>query len=655
MGLTAYHASKQPDKKPAQDPKPADQPVAQTAPQPGNRQGNRRGPRPDRNGGQQQQGDRPRRRNDRPRDFRPPKKKMVQRDATPGIHLRDPKAAAQPARVYQPPVNKLRVISLGGMGEVGMNMTVFEYGNDMIVVDAGGLFPSESMPGIDLVIQDISYLINNRHKLRGIIFTHGHEDHISALPYHMPRLGNVPLYTLPLTAVLIESKFAEHNINQKINVVKARDSLTLGVFTVDLFTLTHSVPDTVGLGIHTPEGIVAYCTDWKFDHTPVWGEPCDYAKLIQMSEEGVLLLMSDSTNADVAGYTISEQVVQADIDKIFKMKQGVGRIIFGSFSSNINRLQMAINCSAKYGRKVAVSGRSMERNVTAAIKLGYVHAPKDILVDIRNTANIPDDKLTIICTGSQGEEYSALVRMASGEHRQVKIKQGDSVLISASRIPGNEHAINETIDNLFRQGAEVIYGGELDIHTSGHAKQEELKMMIAMLKPKYFLPLHGEYRMLKAHAKLALEMGVKAENIFVGENGAVFEVDQGRARWAEKVPASYVMIDGLGVGDVGNIVLRDRQAMAEEGIFMIILTVNKRAGTLAGNPDIISRGFVYMRDAKDLIQKARHEINRLFDHHNKKAPMDWEYVKRAIRDDLGQFLFDYTQRRPMVIPVIIEV
>ena len=601
--------------------------------------------------------DRPRRTGDRQRDFRPPKKKMVQRAETPGIHLRaaQPVAVTAESRTFRPPVNKLRVIPLGGMGEVGMNMTAFEYGNDIIVVDAGGLFPSEQMPGIDLVIQDISYLTNNRHKLRGFIFTHGHEDHISALPYHLPRLGNVPLYSLPLTAMLIESKFEEHNITQKIQIVKARDTITLGVFTVDLFTLTHSVPDTVGLAIHTPEGTVAYCTDWKFDHTPVWGEPCDYAKLISMSQAGVLLLMSDSTNADIPGYTISEQVVQTDIDKIFNMKKDTGRIIFGSFSSNINRLQMAINCSAKYGRKVAVSGRSMERNVNAALKLGYVHAPKDILVDIKSIGNIPDNKLTIICTGSQGEEYSALVRMATGEHRQVKIKQGDTVLISASRIPGNEHAIHETIDNLFREGAEVIYGGELDIHTSGHAKQEELKMMIAMLKPKYFMPLHGEYRMLKAHAKLAVEMGVEPANIFVGENGAVLEFDQGKAKWAEKIPANYVMIDGLGVGDVGNIVLRDRQAMAEEGIFMVILTVNKRAGTLTSNPDIISRGFVYMRDAKDLIQKARHEITRLFDHHNKKSPMDWEYVKRSVRDDLGQFLYDYTQRRPMVIPVIIEV
>ena len=663
MGLTAYHASKQPEPK-KDGPTPAPKPVAASTPKPAATPAQAKPvaptgaqPRPDAPASQAG-GRPPRRSGDRQRDFRPPKKKMVQRPETPGIHLRSnvkqPLAAtAAPERTFHAPVNKLRVIPLGGMGEVGMNMTAFEYGNDMIVVDAGGLFPSEQMPGIDLVIQDISYLMNNRHKLRGIIFTHGHEDHISALPYHLPRLGNVPMYSLALTAALIEAKFEEHNINQKVNVVKARDSLTLGVFTVDLFTLTHSIPDNVGLGIHTPEGLIAYCTDWKFDHTPVWGEPSDYAKLISMSKEGVLLLMSDSTNADIAGYTISEQVVQADIDKVFKDKKG--RIIFGSFASNINRLQMAISLSAKYGRKVAVSGRSMERNVNVALKLGYVHAPKDILVDIRSIANIPDHQLTIISTGTQGEEYSSLVRMASGEHRQVKLKQGDTVLISSSRIPGNEHAIHETIDNLFRQGADVVSGGELDIHTSGHAKQEELKMMIAMLKPKYFLPLHGEYRMLKAHAKLAAEMGVPAENIFVGEDGAVFEVSQGKARWAEKVPASYVMIDGLGVGDVGNIVLRDRQAMAEEGIFMVILTVNRRSGTLASNPDIISRGFVYMRDAKDLIQKARHEIGRLFDHHNKKAPLDWEYVKRSIRDDLGQFLYDYTQRRPMVIPVIIEV
>ncbi|MBI2589829.1 ribonuclease J [Candidatus Berkelbacteria bacterium] len=577
---------------------------------------------------------------------------MQQKPETPGIALRAQTALAR--RVYAAPQTKLRVIPLGGLSEVGMNMTAFEYGNDIIVVDAGGLFPSDQMPGIDLVIPDITYLLENRHKVRAIIFTHGHEDHVSAIPYIYPRLQGIPLYGLPLTAALIEAKFKEHDIKASVSVVKARSRLIFGVFKIDLFTLTHTIPDNVGLAIDTPEGLIAYTTDWKFDHTPIWGEPSDYAKLISMSEQGVLLHMNDSTNAEIPGYTISERVVSMDIEKIFREK-AAGRIIMSSFASNINRIQIAINLSAKYGRKVAVSGRSMERNVNVCLKLGYVNAPKDIFVDIRSIANIPPSQLTIISTGSQGEEYSALVRMASGEHRQVKLTKGDTVIISASRIPGNEHAIHETIDNLFRQGAEVVYGGELDIHTSGHAKQEELKMMIAMLKPKYFIPIHGEYRMLKAHAKIALQMGVPGANIFVGENGSVFEVEKGQARWAEKIQANYVMIDGLGIGDVGNIVLRDRQAMAQEGIFMVILTVDKRKGTLISSPDIISRGFVYMRDAKGLIIKARHEIKQLFDRHSKNSPLDWEYVKRALRDDLVKFLYEYTQRQPMIIPVVIEV
>ncbi|MBI4032269.1 ribonuclease J [Candidatus Berkelbacteria bacterium] len=576
---------------------------------------------------------------------------MIQRAETPGINL---KASALPKPVtFAAPVKKLRVIPLGGLGEVGMNMTVFEYENDMFVVDGGGLFPSDRMPGIDLVIPDITYILERRHKLRGIVLTHGHEDHVSALPYIVPRLQGVPIYALPLTAALVEAKFKEFNLTQKITVAKARDRLTFGVFKVDLFTLTHTIPDNVGLAIHTPEGLVAYTTDWKFDHTPIWGDHSDYAKLVEMAEEGVLLHMNDSTNAEIPGYTISERVVSMDIEKIFREK--AGRIVMSSFASNINRVQIAINLAAKYGRKVAVSGRSMERNVNVCLQLGYVNAPKDIFVDIKSIGSIPDNKLTILCTGSQGEEYSALVRMASGEHRQVQLKKGDTVIISASRIPGTEHAIHETIDNLFRQGAEVVYGGELDIHTSGHAKIEELKMMIAMLSPKYFIPIHGEYRMLKAHAKIALDMGVPGTNIFVGENGSVFEVDQGKGKWAEKVQAQYVMIDGLGIGDVGQIVLRDRQAMAKEGIFMVILTVDKRQGRLISNPDIISRGFVYMRDAKELINKARHEVKNLFERHAKSKALDWEYVKRALRDDLTKFLYDYTQRQPMVIPVVIEV
>lgn len=579
-------------------------------------------------------------------------KTIEQKPETPGISLLSKPAAAP--RTYEAPLKKLRVIPLGGLDAIGMNMTVFEYGNDILIIDGGGMFPRAKMPGIDLVIPDIRYLEERRHKIRGLIITHGHEDHTSGLPYIVPRLPGVPLYGLPLTKALVESKFEEFNIATKVTQVKAGDTLKFGVFSVDLFTLTHTITDTVGLAIHTPEGLVAYTTDWKFDHTPIFGPPTDYAKLIRMSEEGVLLHMNDSTNAEIPGYTISERTVQIDIDRIFTERSS-GRVIMSMFSSSINRIQMAVNLAAKHGRKIATAGRSMERNVNICLKLGYVKAPKDILVDIKRIGAIPPEKLAIIATGSQGEEFSALVRMAAGEHRQVKIQKGDTVIISASRIPGNEGAIFQTIDNLFRQGADVVYGGELDIHTSGHAKQEELKLMIAMLEPKYYLPIHGEYRMLKANAKLALQMGVPGRNIFVGENGSVLDIEGGVAKWAARLPVEPVMIDGLGIGDVGQIVLRDRQAMAEEGIFMVILTVDRNRGTLLSNPDIISRGFVYMRDARELISKARHEVKNLFTHHNQAAPMDWEYVKRALRDDLAKFLFDYTHRQPMVIPVVIEV
>ncbi len=659
MALTAYHAAKPSSAKRTEESgrtnkesgAPTTRPTGvPSATPPARPQRRSEGPRRGRDD---------RRRNDDRRSsgprFRPPKVRMQQKAETPGVSL---SAARQPqtTRTFTAPVNKLRVIPIGGLSEVGLNMMVYEYGSDMIIVDAGVMFPPDSMPGIDLVIPDIAYVLENLHKLRGIFITHGHEDHITALPYIYPRLGEqIPIYGLPLSNALIAAKLDEFNLKGNLVTVKAGDSVKAGVFTVDFFTITHTIPDAVGFGIHTPEGIVVHTGDWKFDHTPVWGEPTDFAKLIAMSKEGVLLLLSDSTNAEIPGYTISERVVAMDLDKLFRSRNK-GRIIMSAFASNINRLQIAINLSAKYGRKLAVEGRAMKRNVEVALKLGYVNAPRDILVDIRQSASIPDDKLTILCTGSQGEEYSALVRMSAGEHRQIEIRPGDTIILSSSRIPGNEHAIFETIDNLFRRGADVIYGGELDIHTSGHAKQEEIKMMVAMLRPKYFMPLHGEYRMLKANAKLAASMGVPPENIFIGENGAVLEIDGGKAAWSgKKVPAEYIMIDGLGIGDVGQIVLRDRQAMAEEGIFMVILTVDKRKGTLLSNPDIISRGFVYMRDARDLISKARQEIKQLFARHNQAAPMDWEYVKQELRSDLQNFLYEYTQRQPMIIPVVIEV
>jgi len=590
---------------------------------------------------------------DRPR---PPKKRMQQSAQTPGILLKAG-PSEQPTRTYAAPRNTLRIIPLGGLGEIGKNMTAFEYNDDIIIVDCGVMFPTEEMLGIDLVIPDVTYLVENRHKLRGILFTHGHEDHISGIGYVLPRLGHVPMYGLPLTASFIEGKLSEFDneySREKVNRIKTGQKLKFGVFEVEAFAITHSIPDSVGYAIDTPEGLVIATGDWKFDHTPIWGEPTDFKRLMQYAERGVLMLLSDSTNASEEGYTISERVIGEKIDQIFDRRNS-GRIVVSCFASLINRIQMIVNSSASHGRKVAVLGRSLERNVPRAHELGYFNAPKDILVDKRDIGKIPDDKLTIICTGSQGEEYSALVRMASGEHRDVQLKPGDTVIISASEIPGNEHAIHATIDNLFRQGADVLHGRELDVHTSGHGKAEELKMLLSLLKPKFFLPYHGDYRFLKAHAKLAIAAGVDPKGIFVAENGSVIEIKDGVGKWGERVPGGYVFVDGLGIGDIGQVVLRDRQAMAQEGIFMVIITVNKQTGQLIGSPDIISRGFVYVRTAETLMAKARSEITQIFAKHAKeKGTMDWEFVKRAIRDDLGEFLYEHTQRQPMVIPVIIE-
>ncbi len=590
---------------------------------------------------------------------RPPKKRMEQKQETPGVFLATAANLTSPiSRSYQPGPKKLRVIPLGGLGEIGKNMTAFEYGNDIIVVDCGIMFPTEEMLGIDAVIPDVTYLIERRDRIRGILFTHGHEDHISGIGFVLPRLGNIPMYGLPLTATFIEGKLSEFDnpyAATKVNRIKTGQVLTFGAFTIEAFAITHSIPDSVGYAIDTPEGLIVTTGDWKFDHTPIWGEPTNFAKLMEYSERGVLLLMSDSTNAAESGYTISERVIGEKLDQIFDRKTS-GRMIVSCFSSLINRIQMVVSASVNHGRKVALIGRSLETNVPRAHSIGYFNAPKDLLVDKRDIGKIPDDKLTIICTGSQGEEYSALVRMAAGEHRQVQLKQGDTVVISASEIPGNEHAIHATIDNLFRQGADVIHGRELDTHTSGHGKGEELKMMISLVKPKYFIPIHGDYRFLKAHAKLAIQAGVDPKNIFVAENGSVIEFDRGTAKWGERVPGGAVFIDGLGVGDIGQIVLRDRQAMAQEGIFVVILRVARTTGQLIGNPDIISRGFVYVRAAEELMAKARTEIKTIFARHAGKGKvMDWEYAKRAIRDDLNEFLYEYTQRQPMVIPVIIEV
>lgn len=550
---------------------------------------------------------------------------------------------------------KVRLIPLGGLGEYGKNMMVYEYEDQFLIVDCGIMFPEEEMLGIDFVIPDVRFLEQNKDKILGMVFTHGHEDHIGGVPYIWSKLG-CKMFGSNLTVGLIQVKLEEFGIKgTQIGVVKAGEKLKLGPFELEFFNLAHSIPDTLGLCINTPNGRILHVTDWKFDHTPISGMQTDAAKLAEYGKEGVLALLSDSSNIEKDGYTISERVVSEVFDKIFK--DAKGRVIVTCFASLINRIQQVINTSVKYHRKVAISGRSMQKNIEATIKLGHLKVPEGIIVDINDLNKLPDEQGAILCTGSQGEEYSALSRIAAGEHRQIRIKRGDTVVISASPIPGNESSISETINSLFRQGADVIYGKQVDIHVSGHASREELKMLLTLVNPKYFVPVHGEYRHLKLHARLAQQMGWDERNTFVIEDGQVIEFTKKGEGFVAPyhIPNSYVMVDGLGVGDVGNIVLRDRQAMAEEGIFVVILTIDHGTGQIVTSPDIISRGFVYMRAAEDLIHASRQEIKRMFDCHNKEYPMNWSYIKQAIRDDLGKFLFDKTQRRPMVIPVIIEV
>lgn len=563
-----------------------------------------------------------------------------------------PFAQKETGRTGQEP--SLKIIPLGGCGEIGKNMMAYEYGDDIVVVDCGNMFPKEEMLGIDLVIADTRYLEENKKKIRAFVITHGHEDHIGGLAYIWPKFP-VPIFASDLTAGMIKVKLQEFNLTDPdVHVAKSGDKIQLGVFQFEFFQLTHSIPGALGLAIHTPEGLVIHVTDWKIDHTPVGPQRMDYGKLAQFGDKGVLCLLSDSTNVEVPGYTISEKVVGETFDNIFKNAKG--RIIVTSFASQINRIQQVINAAVRYRRKVAVSGRSMENNINVAMKLGFLKIPEGVMADIRNINRLPDHEVAVLCTGSQGEEYSALVRMASGEHRHIKIQPGDTVVISASPVPGNEASISDTINNLFREGATVVYGKSVDIHVSGHANQEEMKMLLALARPKYFIPIHGEFRFLVLHAKLAAEMGVEPKNTIVAEDGDIVEFKNQMAKlYQKRVPHGYVLVDGLGIGDVGNIVLRDRQAMAKDGIFVVILTVDKSTGKIVTSPDIISRGFVYMRAAEDLIFKARQEVKNMFTRHNQKYPMNWEFIKRALRDEMSEFLYNQTQRRPMVIPVIIEI
>ncbi|TCS92565.1 ribonuclease J [Hazenella coriacea] len=549
---------------------------------------------------------------------------------------------------------KLHIFALGGLDEIGKNMYVVQYGNDIVVIDSGLMFPEQEMLGIDIVIPDITYLIENQDKVRGILLTHGHEDHIGGLPYILRQL-NVPIYATKLTMGLVEHKLREAHIlnNTKRVLISSESEITFGALKATFFNTNHSIPDSVGVCVETPEGAVVHTGDFKFDMTPVNGMQADIHKMAEIGRKGVLCLLSDSTNAERSGFTGSERTVGEGLNEVFrKAKQ---RVIVATFASNIHRIQQVVDACNLYGRKLAVVGRSMVNVVNIASDLGYLQIPSDLLIDPDEINRLPAHKVAVMSTGSQGESMSALTQMANASHRKVEILPGDTVVIAATPIPGNEKLIGRTVDQLFRIGADVVYSKTSHVHVSGHGSQEDLKLMLNLMKPKYFIPIHGEYRMLRAHAQLAESVGVRPENIFICDNGDTVEISGGKARYGPKLPTGKVLIDGLGVGDVGNIVLRDRKLLSQDGILVVVVTLSKANGTILSGPDIISRGFVYVRESEQLLEEANQVVNQTMEKCMKEQVSEWASLKTSIRDALSKFLFERTRRRPMILPIIMEV
>jgi len=548
----------------------------------------------------------------------------------------------------------IRLIPLGGLGEVGKNMMVVEYGDDIIIIDSGLMFPDDEMFGVDLVIPDTSYLMDKKQRIHGIFITHGHEDHIGALAYVLPMLDFPPIFATRLTQGLISVKLKEHKLLDKtiINVVTPGEQVSLGEFLVEIIRVNHSVPDAVALAIHTPIGTIVHTGDYKFDHTPTDGQPADFGTLARIGNQGVLVMMGDSTRVESPGYTPSERVINDSFDKIFA--NAPGRIIIATFASLLSRVQQVIDTASRYERVVALVGRSMVNNVQMAIDLGYLNIPKAMLIRAEDINKFPPERVVIICTGSQGEPTSALTRIANQDHRLVRIQKNDSVILSATPVPGNEKMVNRTINNLFRQGAEVYYQAIANVHVSGHAAQEELKLMLNLLRPTYFLPIHGEYRQLILHAKLAYSLGIPEEHIVIAEDGDIVSVTQDSIKIIDHVACGNVFVDGLGVGDIGQIVLRDRQVLAQDGILMVVLTVDKETGLPVAGPDIVSRGFVYVRDSEELLEKAREHVLESFIGLNGHAS-DWSFVKDKIKHTLSEYLYEKTHRRPMILPLVMEV
>ena len=549
---------------------------------------------------------------------------------------------------------KLKIISLGGLNEIGKNLTVYEYGGDIVVVDCGMGFPDDDMYGIDVVIPDVSYLIKNQNKVRGIFITHGHEDHIGALPYVLRSL-NAPIYATRMSAGLIRLKLEEHRLLDKTKIItcEAGDVIKAGKFTVEFIHVNHSIADAVAFAIKCPVGTCVHTGDFKIDATPIQGGMIDLARLGQLGNEGVLALLADSTNVERPGYTRSERSVGNSFDALFKGCEE--RIIVTTFASNVDRLQQIIDVAARYGRRVAVTGRNMENAMKVSTELGYMNIPDGVLMDLNQIKSLPKNRVCIITTGSQGETMSALSRMAFSTHRQVDILPGDRIIISASAIPGNEHSIGNVINVLYRKGAEVLNERELALHVSGHACQEELKIIHALVKPKFFIPVHGEQRMLQTHAKLAREMGMDSNHILISDIGRVMELTQNSARLAGTVTAGQVFVDGLGVGDVGSVVLRDRRHLAQDGMIVVVMSMSGEDGSLVSGPDLITRGFVYVKESEGLMEELRQVALEAINSVDARYSTDWSAIKGAVKGDLSNYLYKKTKRSPMILPVIMEV
>ncbi|MDD2509691.1 MAG: ribonuclease J [Syntrophomonas sp.] len=549
--------------------------------------------------------------------------------------------------------SRVKIIPLGGLGEIGKNMTAIRYQDSILVIDAGLMFPEEELLGIDIVIPDITYLMENKDKVEAILLTHGHEDHVGGLPYVLKEI-NVPVYGSRLTLGIVEEKLKEHNLGSvQLQTVRPRDLISIGPYEVEFIRVSHSIPDALAIALHTPLGIILHTGDIKLDQTPVDGEVVDFRKLAELGEKGVLVMLGDSTNADKVGFTMSEKVVGNTFDELFGKCEG--RIIVTTFASNVHRIQQVISTAQKYGRKVAVVGRSMVNNVRISSQLGYMNIPDGILIEMEDIGKYPTGEIVIVTTGSQGEPMSALTRIATADHRWVAIEPGDTVIISATPIPGNEKLVAKTVDLLFRQGAEVIYEKGAGVHVSGHASQEELKILLNLIRPRYFIPVHGEYRHLMKHAKLAESLGIPRSRIFVAENGQIIEVGKKKAVTSGKVTAGKVLVDGLGVGDVGNIVLRDRKQLSQDGIMIVVVTINKESGEVVAGPDIVSRGFVYVRESEKLIENAKEKVNEALEVCSKRNISEWAVIKAQVREKLGKHLYEKTGRRPMILPIIVEV